>query len=429
MSLAAVEQARVHLTFPKDSVFLEAQQPAKASVLVKLRPQAQLAPANVPAISNMVASAVEGLAPDAVSVLDMNGNLLSRPKATERWMALEPPMASLDYRRRWRPTCWPRSTRRSIRCWAPTSSARGFRWSAISAGGGTERRSLRPGAQRDGEFAAHRGQPRDRRASGVPGTPSTLPHPAREARRCGIQPCHAHDGEHHLPDHAHGEEDASSGGRRARRSRWRCWWINELTWQQEKTGFKRVLVPPTPEKLKVIHDLVAGITGFNAERGDQLLVETLPFENTLTVEPPEVPQSPRAGKPQGPMHLAAGPQYLADWRRRGRFRRLRAGFLAADDAAERQAQSDRIYGESSAAGRGWARGRRTGEDSGPSIEKQLETKLAERDAMQAQLEAQALKSLQIAPVITKTAEILAKHLAREDQPRSGGFGAGAAHVD
>ena len=38
MSLAEVEQARVHLTFPKDSVFLDSQQPAKASVLVKVRP-------------------------------------------------------------------------------------------------------------------------------------------------------------------------------------------------------------------------------------------------------------------------------------------------------------------------------------------------------------------------------------------------------
>ena len=42
MSLAEVEQARVHLTFPKDSVFLEAQQPAKASVLVKIRPGAHI---------------------------------------------------------------------------------------------------------------------------------------------------------------------------------------------------------------------------------------------------------------------------------------------------------------------------------------------------------------------------------------------------
>src|SRR5271165_3590220 len=81
MSLAEVEQARVHLTFPKDSVFLDAQQPAKASVLVKIRPHAQLGAGNVVAITNLVASAVEGLAPGAVAVLDMNGNLLSRPKA------------------------------------------------------------------------------------------------------------------------------------------------------------------------------------------------------------------------------------------------------------------------------------------------------------------------------------------------------------
>lgn len=40
MSLAEVEQARVHLTFPKDSVFLEARQPAKGSVMVKIRPGA-----------------------------------------------------------------------------------------------------------------------------------------------------------------------------------------------------------------------------------------------------------------------------------------------------------------------------------------------------------------------------------------------------
>src|SRR5215467_14452846 len=37
MSLGEVEQARVHLTLPKESVFIDQQQPAKASVMVKLR--------------------------------------------------------------------------------------------------------------------------------------------------------------------------------------------------------------------------------------------------------------------------------------------------------------------------------------------------------------------------------------------------------
>ena len=43
MSLAEVEQARVHVTFPKESVFLDSREAAKASVLVRLRPGLQLA--------------------------------------------------------------------------------------------------------------------------------------------------------------------------------------------------------------------------------------------------------------------------------------------------------------------------------------------------------------------------------------------------
>jgi flagellar biosynthesis/type III secretory pathway M-ring protein FliF/YscJ len=47
---------------------------------------------------------------------------------------------------------------------------------------------------------------------------------------------------------------------------------------------------------------------------------------------------------------------------------------------------------------------------GSSVERQIESKLAERDALQQKLEAQALSALNIVPVITKTAEVLAKHL-------------------
>ena len=44
------------------------------------------------------------------------------------------------------------------------------------------------------------------------------------------------------------------------------------------------------------------------------------------------------------------------------------------------------------------------------MEQQIESKLAARDAMQQKMEAQALNALNMAPVITKTAEVLAKHL-------------------
>src|ERR1700730_10710453 len=80
MAISDVWHARVHVTLPKDSVFTDAREPAKASVLVGLRPGTRLSSPNVIAITNLVSSAVEGLGPESVSVVDMSGNLLSRPR-------------------------------------------------------------------------------------------------------------------------------------------------------------------------------------------------------------------------------------------------------------------------------------------------------------------------------------------------------------
>jgi flagellar M-ring protein FliF len=131
-SLAAVEQARVHLTFPKDSVFLEARQPAKASVMVKLRPGARLTAANVSAVTHLVASAVQGLAPEAVSVLDMQGNLLNRRGARRKPARSRPRRPLSSSARRSSATWWPRSPPLSNRSWGPTSSAPAPPWTATS---------------------------------------------------------------------------------------------------------------------------------------------------------------------------------------------------------------------------------------------------------------------------------------------------------
>ena len=44
------------------------------------------------------------------------------------------------------------------------------------------------------------------------------------------------------------------------------------------------------------------------------------------------------------------------------------------------------------------------------MEQQIEATLAEREALQKRMDAQALNALKLTPVITKTAEVLAKHL-------------------
>lgn len=81
MTLTGVEAARVHVTFAKDSVFSDLRQPAKASVLIRLRPGAHLSAQSVAAIQHLAASAVEALQPESVTVVDMNGNLLGKPRS------------------------------------------------------------------------------------------------------------------------------------------------------------------------------------------------------------------------------------------------------------------------------------------------------------------------------------------------------------
>jgi flagellar M-ring protein FliF len=78
MTIGAVESARVHLAFPKDTVFARQQQPPTASVLVRLRPGRFLDEGQVAAIIHLIASSVPKLRPDQVSVVDQNGNLLTR---------------------------------------------------------------------------------------------------------------------------------------------------------------------------------------------------------------------------------------------------------------------------------------------------------------------------------------------------------------
>ena len=81
-SLSDVESARVHLVLPHDSLFREAERPAKASVVLKLRHRS-LADGEPEAIRNLVSSAVDGLTPDRVVLVDAAGHMPLGPKTAE----------------------------------------------------------------------------------------------------------------------------------------------------------------------------------------------------------------------------------------------------------------------------------------------------------------------------------------------------------
>jgi flagellar M-ring protein FliF len=96
LSLDHVERARVHISLPKRSVFLDYDQPAKASVVIQLRPGAELTPQQIDGITHLIASAVEGLDPGQVVLVDTRGRLLARPHSGAEAISGE----QLEFRRR-----------------------------------------------------------------------------------------------------------------------------------------------------------------------------------------------------------------------------------------------------------------------------------------------------------------------------------------
>src|SRR6266849_8605854 len=75
--MAAVESSRVHLVMPQQSLFASQQKDTTASVILKLKPGRHLDSAQSRSISNLIAGSVEGLKPQNLTIVDINGNTLT----------------------------------------------------------------------------------------------------------------------------------------------------------------------------------------------------------------------------------------------------------------------------------------------------------------------------------------------------------------
>lgn len=71
-----VKEARVHIATPKESLFIEDQKKPTASIFIKTRGAMTLSPPQVEGIVHLVASAVEGLEPGNITVVDTSGKIL-----------------------------------------------------------------------------------------------------------------------------------------------------------------------------------------------------------------------------------------------------------------------------------------------------------------------------------------------------------------
>jgi flagellar M-ring protein FliF len=92
-TLSDVESSRVHLVMPHDSLFTDDQRDAKASVVLTLR-RRSLSDDEAASIRNLVASAVDDLRPENVTLVDSSGEQLGRKSGSAQNNAHEQDLAS-----------------------------------------------------------------------------------------------------------------------------------------------------------------------------------------------------------------------------------------------------------------------------------------------------------------------------------------------
>ncbi len=275
-TLSDVESARVHLVLPHDSLFRDDERPAKAAVVLKLRHRS-LADGEPDAIRNLVASAVDGLTPGHVVLVDAAGNLPLGPKTPEAIelsaeQALEDKLiATLD------PVTGAGNVRASVTLDYNTESTEETDENYDPSR--TVTLSLERTQQSSGGQTA---------ASGVPGVASNAPNtqalPVYPHQTAAPQAASTESGTYGASKTVRHLVDAPGSIRRLTAAIV----VNDRLVQPATKKHPAVWQPRSPGELRDLTALAQAAVGYDATRGDVVTVEDLAFDNNRPQPPTPV---------------------------------------------------------------------------------------------------------------------------------------------
>jgi flagellar M-ring protein FliF len=276
-SIQQVESARVHLVLPERSVFSSREEPASASVVVRLRNGQDLAPAQVRAVVHLVASSVERMRPENVTVVDQAGRLLWKRRSAGGDDGANAD-SSAD-----RDRVLERRTRTMLEAVVGAGKARvsvvseleGKRLEQTVEAFDPESRVLRSEQETRDTMGAGLSAPAQ--AGGVPG--------ARAATTGASVTAAPTQGASRMSAVKNYEltktltRTIDPGGRVRRLS------VAVLVdgRYEEKEG-KRVYVARAADELRKLEDVVRSAVGYDAQRGDTVTVRSVPFESAVKAE-------------------------------------------------------------------------------------------------------------------------------------------------
>lgn len=183
----SVDSARVHLAMPENSVFVRDNAQPSASVVLKLVAGRSLDEAQVASIVNLVASSVPGLKPDAVTLVDQMGNLLSRPGGTDSMTQAS------DDRIEFQRKVEEKYRTQLIQLLTPLVGAGNFSAEVQASVDLDQTQATRESYDKDGALRAEQGSwttdaGANQPASGIPGALSNTPPPPAQVVAGGTQP-------------------------------------------------------------------------------------------------------------------------------------------------------------------------------------------------------------------------------------------------
>jgi flagellar M-ring protein FliF len=299
-TLGVVKSARVHLVLPQPSLFLAEEKVAKASVVLKLK-RAALDPDQADAIRSLVAGSVENLSPDQVTLVDADGRVNFKQRSSsaaeaDAEQAMEAKLVAM---------LEPLAGRDNVRATVNVSYDHGTEEHTDEVYDPTQVATLT--MQKSEQTSAVRGQP-----SGVPGTASNSPAGAPEGAVAGSQAAAApgtppllqkqalpvypqqgaglgqslseENGTYGVTKHlVHTEQ----GPGRVRR-------VSAAVVVNDRSAIEGVgklehVVWKTrsPEEMHRLEELAQAAVGFDARRGDQVVMENVSFStNAPEVKPP-----------------------------------------------------------------------------------------------------------------------------------------------
>lgn len=277
-TLNEVESARVHLVLPHDSLFVEDQSEAKAAVIVRTK-GGRYAPETQQAIQRLVASAVDRLRPENVTVIDAETN---RPFDLGQGDTDTPGNGGLEQRLAKKlvdtlgPVVGAQSVRASVRVeYDPTSTEENSEeYDPDSAVAITMQKS----EERNGGTGV----------SGVPGTASNVPgaKPGRTAARTeqNTQSSTSENGTYAVNKVVRHTVTPAGRVKRIAAALLVDDAIDVVQQGNNKVKSRR---RRSADEMRQIEELARAAIGLDTTRGDTISVQNLSFQGSLYDEPPE----------------------------------------------------------------------------------------------------------------------------------------------